>query len=116
MTLPATSIEALGQHEASGNRLSNRALVLKEVRRKQGQTYKEIAAKIGLEPVETMRRLGDLLDAEIVDHSDVRECKECGNKCFTWVLKPEPVEEPAPVIEPPKPQPAPQRKRMTLFD
>jgi len=51
-------------------------------------TYREIAAGIGEDHTETMRRLNDLRHAGLVEKVGRRNCRINGNEMTTWAVKP----------------------------
>ena len=83
---PETSHAAAERHERTGVAASRRLLIEKEVTLRPGQTYREIARAVGLDPVETMRRLNDLELRRIVAKGPVRECtvSTIKSRCSTW--------------------------------
>ena len=83
---PETSHLAAAHHEQTGRATSNRLKVEREVTLHPGQTYREIAKAIGLDCVETMRRLNDLERANLVTKGPERPCTESrnGNRMTTW--------------------------------
>lgn len=83
---PETSALAAAHHERTGRATSNRLKVEREVTLHPNQTYREIAAAIGLDCVETMRRLNDLERAGLVAKGPERPCTESsnGNRMTTW--------------------------------
>ena len=85
-TDPQTSHLAAAHHEQTGRATSNRLKVEREVTLHPGQTYREIAKAIGLDCVETMRRLNDLERANLVTKGPERPCTESrnGNRMTTW--------------------------------
>lgn len=83
---PGTSHAAAERHERTGVAASRRLLIEKEVTLRPGQTYREIAKAVGLEPVEVMRRLNDLELRRLVTKGPVRECtvSQLKSRCSTW--------------------------------
>lgn len=81
-----TSHAAAERHERTGIAATHRLKVEREVTLRPGQTYREIAAAIGLDCVEVMRRLNDLERAGIVAKGPVRECtvSPIKSRCSTW--------------------------------
>lgn len=88
-TDPATSREAIESLTRSGQRASINRVVL-EFLRTSGPatfTYKEIAARLGLDAVDVMRRLNDLRHHSQVEKCGERACSTNGNKMTVWRSK-----------------------------
>ena len=84
-TDPDTSHEAAARHSASGARSTNAQRVLAAMLPGQPETFREIALRCGLDPVETMRRLNDLRCAGLVEVGPKRECRIARTRMQTWV-------------------------------
>lgn len=83
---PETSHAAAERHERTGIAATRRLMIEKEVTLRPNQTYREIARAVGLDPVETMRRLNDLEVRGLVAKGPVRECtvSPIKSRCATW--------------------------------
>jgi hypothetical protein len=81
-----TSHEAAAAHEQSGKAGVHRERVYAAIGRIGGGTYREIAREAGLDPVETIRRIGDLQRTRKVKKWGFRICSVCLRKCsvFVW--------------------------------
>jgi CRP-like cAMP-binding protein len=82
---PSTSHQAAADAELSGRAASHRSDVLDHVRACPGSTYREIARRVNLDPVEVMRRLGDLQRSGEVQKGLAVVCSVCGRRCSTWL-------------------------------
>ena len=90
---PETSHQAIAEHEASGKAESHRQMVLDAITLHElkyphgvGPTFGELAAAIGLDRVEVMRRLNDLAKDGKVIKAAARKCAIAGTSCSTWIL------------------------------
>ena len=83
---PPTSHEAAAKMQRSGRADAHCAIVLAAVVAHPGLTYRELADLCGLDPVEVMRRLGDLqlgLTPKVVK-AEARQSANGGNRMTTW--------------------------------
>ena len=69
------------------NHDAHRVEVFAALVKHDGLTYRELAQHTTLDPVETMRRLGDLRGRGIAFHGPKRICKVCGHLCLTWTAR-----------------------------
>jgi hypothetical protein len=83
---PASSFEAEAEVTLSGQRQTNKEIVLRAVRVVRGLTSRELADLIGMDYHEVRRRLSDLVDDRDgrVRHGEQRPCRFAGRKCVTW--------------------------------
>ena len=86
-TDPDTAHEAIARHSASGARSTNAERVLAVMRPGHAETFREIALRCGMDPVETMRRLNDLRCAGLVEVGPKRECRIARTRMQTWVRR-----------------------------
>ena len=83
---PATSHQAIAEHEASGKAESHRQRILENIKVVEGRTFGEIAVAVRLDAVEVMRRLNDLRKAGEIQKGYARVCRVKGTHCLTWWL------------------------------
>ncbi|HZZ70760.1 MAG TPA: hypothetical protein VFE24_00795 [Pirellulales bacterium] len=81
---PPSSLAAAARSERSGIAERRRRAIVAELVARPFQTYREIAAAVGLEPVEVGRRLNDLERGRRVEKGAIRDCGICGSRCLTW--------------------------------
>lgn len=83
---PISSRLALDKITQNGQRLEASNKILRFLREHPDEafTYKEIAQRIGHDPVDTMRRLNDLRHDHLVKNPSKRACSTNGNLMLTW--------------------------------
>ncbi len=83
-TDPSTSSEAVENHQANGNRQTNKGRVLEAVRTFPGKTSAEYSKMLGMDRTEAGRRLPDLYREGLVRKGAARLCTEKHTKAKTW--------------------------------
>lgn len=83
-TDPDTAHEAIARHSASGARSTNAERVLAVMRPGHAETFRELALRCGLDPVEVQRRLNDLRRAGLVVVDGMRVCSVAQRRMQVW--------------------------------